>query len=123
MTGELFTAIIASGTVGAVCGVVIKHVMDTRLINEIKSVYEDYISKLKESHAKREGELISEIKKYQELTAKYQAERNTRVINLRDAQPKSLVDCMKTFYDVTLLPEGDNWLDVDFPNSNEEGKL
>lgn len=130
MTSEIFKAIVISGTAGAVFGVLIKHIMDTRHINELRKLYEDALNDWRVMYDKHIGEWREVVKQYQQRIFKLEAEKRAlTAVKAVKFQPeiKAAVspDWLKDFMDVSKLPEGNDpdWIELDFPNSNEEGTL
>lgn len=115
MTSEIFAAIVISSTAGAVFGVILKHVLDTRHIKKINAIWEEALEKTKAEDKRFEDGLRDIIKRQDELIARLQARAQ--------AKPKTNFRECSQFFEALVnepLPEDGN--DLDFPNSIKEGK-
>ena len=115
MTSEIFAAVVISGTAGAILGVLIKHIQDTRVIKEINDLCSDHVRDVRAECERYEAELKKIITRQDAIITAQQTQTLT-------AQPRKIKfqDATKFFDLLAKEPLPTDWQEIDFPGSSEE---
>lgn len=132
MTSEVLKTIIISSMGGAIVGVLLKTAFEIPYTKRLIAEYEEEIAdwrRLYRSHVEDWRNMVS---RYQQRVIELEAEKAERdsaavkkafedqIKTPVVAKPTEIPDWYKFFLDLDTLPEGE--IDLDFPNSREEGE-